>query len=112
MGLQKLMLANLLWFLSTFAFASGEIGLVPGKDQYGRDLFKFYFNVYEHLGKGFYLNPYYQYDSDYNLIQHFFRLDLNKHLNDKIILGVGFYNISNNYFDRTDYRVNLIIRLW
>lgn len=110
MALQKLIL--IISLFSSTAYASGEFGISPGRDSDGNGNLKYYFNVYENIGGDYYINPYYQYDNDFNLKQHFFKVDLNKHINDKIIIGVGVSNTDNNYFNRRDIRANFIMKLW
>lgn len=110
MVLRKLILIVSLF--SSAAYGSGEFGFSPGMGSNGNSNYKYFFSVYENLGGDYYINPYYQYDNDFNLRQHFVKLDFNKHVNNKFIVGIGISNTDNNYFKRQDIKANLIIKLW
>lgn len=110
MALRKLIL--IISLFSCTANASGELGVVPGVDTNGRQSQKYFFNVYEKLGRNYYINPYYEHTTDFNLKQNYFKLDFNKHVTDKFIIGLGVANTHNNYFDRQEVKANLILKLW
>jgi len=110
MGLLRLIL--IINLVSFAAYGSGEFGFSSGVSSVGTYNYKFFFNVYENLGGHYYINPYYQYDYDFNFRQHYFKLDLNKHIHDKIIVGFGIDNIHNNYFMRQHFKFNVVFKLW
>lgn len=109
----------ILTLLSSSVLAGGEVALVPSYSLNNEKIgYKFSLNVYEDLGKGFHINPYAQYEQVYDSHNQFYgKLDLNKHLNNKLIVGGGashllWENNKNSTYQNTDVHVNVIIKLW
>lgn len=109
----------ILMLLSNSALASGELALVPSYSLNNEKIgHKFSLNIYENIGKGFYINPYAQYEHVFDSHNQFYgKLDLNKHLTDKLIIGGGvshllWENNKNSTYQNSDVHVNVIIKLW
>lgn len=106
MGLLKLI--AIISLFSPAANALGEVGFSFN----GNSNFRYYFNIYENLKGDYYINPYYQYDYNTDYRQHYLKMDINKHLSDNFIMGVGASKTENNYYNRQEIRVNILIKLW
>lgn len=109
MGLLKWLL--IINFMSIFAYGSAEVGLTPSLDTSGRKTNKFYMNTYDKITQNYYLNLYLEYEENPQYGQIYQKVDFNKHIND-FVIGVGFSNTKNGFFNKEEIRANFILKLW
>lgn len=107
-----LRLISILLF-SSLAHAGGEVGYTKGYLlENNTDTNRYYFSIYENVYKDIYINPYFEYMNSLNLKQNYTKLDINKHVNNKLILGIGISNTSNNWNTFTEVKGSVVYKLW
>jgi len=104
-----------LLIISLFSFNAlgvGEVGYTLTEYNNKQVGHRYFANIYERLFSDYYLNPYYENIKQLNYKHDYYKLDLNKHITSKVIVGIG-YQVNQNNFNREEgARLNVLIKLW